>query len=90
MLFSILKLVVVIMGRSSNGQNIIPYFILASCCTVLFNGFCRLCYRLRADGNRTEQTNNKEKASRQIHMQETIKLTKKNSTGKTQMKTRRM
>jgi hypothetical protein len=24
------------------------YYILASCCTVLFNGFCRLCFRLRA------------------------------------------
>jgi hypothetical protein len=25
-------------------------YILASCCTVLFNGFCRLCCRLRARG----------------------------------------
>jgi hypothetical protein len=24
------------------------YYILASCCTVLFNSFCRLCFRLRA------------------------------------------
>jgi hypothetical protein len=24
------------------------YYILASCCTVLFSGFCRLCFRLRA------------------------------------------
>jgi hypothetical protein len=24
------------------------YYILASCCTVLFTGFCRLCCRLRA------------------------------------------
>jgi hypothetical protein len=24
------------------------YYILATCCTVLFNGFCRLCFRLRA------------------------------------------
>jgi hypothetical protein len=24
------------------------YYILASCCTVLFNGFCRLCCHLHA------------------------------------------
>jgi hypothetical protein len=24
------------------------YYILTSCCTVLFNGYCRLCFRLRA------------------------------------------
>jgi hypothetical protein len=35
----------------------------------------------------TERTNNKEKASRQTHTQETTtKVTKKNSTGKTQVK----
>jgi hypothetical protein len=36
-------------------------------------------------GRHTEQTNNKEKASRETHTQETAKLTKENSTGKTQM-----
>jgi hypothetical protein len=34
----------------------------------------------------TEQTNNKEKASRQTHTQETTKIRKKNTNGNTQKK----
>jgi hypothetical protein len=32
------------------------YYILASCCTVLFNRFLRLCCRLHADGNIASKT----------------------------------
>jgi hypothetical protein len=34
-------------GRKVDSKAICSY-ILASCCTVLFNGYCRLCFRLRA------------------------------------------
>jgi hypothetical protein len=54
-----------------SSKHVLKYYILASCCTVLFNGYCRLCFRLRAvlfycgnqqpiklhaDGNRTFNT----------------------------------
>jgi hypothetical protein len=51
-------------------------------CSIGFAGYVTICVQLYCV---TEQTNNKEKASRQKHTQETTKLTKENSTGKTQV-----
>jgi hypothetical protein len=35
-------------GRFAQHEAWLFNYILASCCTVLFNGYCRLCFRLRA------------------------------------------
>jgi hypothetical protein len=39
---------------TADGKHLAYYYILASCCTVLFNGFCRLCFRQRAASYTTE------------------------------------
>jgi hypothetical protein len=61
-------------------------YVLASCCTVLFNGCCRLCLRLRAALS-TEQTENKQNKQRINNKEQADKRTsKKKNEGKQRKK----
>jgi hypothetical protein len=57
--------------------------MLPSACSFIVLVFTAFLYMFRPTW--PEQTNNKEKGSRQTHTQETTKLTKENNTRKTQM-----